>query len=195
MSASQRQRRGQVIFVILATLILVLPPPVAKAQDNSSQAYRDIVALEYAAERAQAQGQSDDARLQRKRAIESAKEIKHPRLVAVLLTRWGNMLDRNNQTQDAVLAYEAALYSLAERELGLTEFMTRQGQIDGRIEPGRSPTSAGDATSSLAETLKRLGAVSKGFTPGNVPIPTDVYSPRVAAVVFITNVKCERNPL
>ena len=86
MSATQQQRRGQAVFVILATLILVLPPPVAKAQDNSSQAYRDIVALEYTAERAQAQGQSDDARLQRKRAIESAKEIKHPRLVTVLLT-------------------------------------------------------------------------------------------------------------
>lgn len=113
----------------------------------------EISAFAQAAQDAAAAGRFEQARALLARALSGAQERGHFRLVAVLFDRLGQMLERQGEVQDAVIAYESGLRALAA---------------------GALPDPPGPMD--LDEVLRRLGAVSKQFGDYRALAVPDVYS-------------------
>ncbi|NLG70480.1 MAG: CHAT domain-containing protein [Chloroflexi bacterium] len=109
--------------------------------------YAQVVSLEEQASGAAQAGRVDDALLAHGQALQIAAEMERPRLMAVILMRMGLTLEAARRVQDAVIAYESGLRALD-------------------ADPGLD----------LSDVLMRLGAVHKGYDPGQIET-TDLYQP------------------
>src|SRR3712207_383263 len=78
------------------------------------QTYRDVVALENEALRAEDAGRFNAAVQAHSQALDKARHLNRPRLMAVLFNRLGHALEARDDIQDAVIAYEAGLRALAD---------------------------------------------------------------------------------
>ncbi|MCC6167788.1 MAG: CHAT domain-containing protein [Caldilineaceae bacterium] len=116
----------------------------------------DIGAFAQAAQDAAAAGRFDQARALLARALSGAQEQGRYRLVAVLFDRLGQMLERQGEAQDAVVAYESGLRALAAGAPATTPDPPDPTELD--------------------EVLRRLGAVSKQFGDYRDLAVPDVYS-------------------
>ncbi len=106
----------------------------------------EIAGREVQAQAAEKAGRHDEALDYHLRALERARPLGRPRLVAVLLNRTGRTLEAAGRVQDAVLAYESALRAL-EGEAGL--------QVGAEID--------------------RLRASRKGYDAAPPSAPPDLY--------------------
>lgn len=112
--------------------------------------YKDIVSLENLALAAAAEDRYEDALRAHSQALEMAKNMNRPRLMAVLFERVGWVLEVKGEIQQAVIAYESGVKALASKE-----------------------------ELNLKKVLRSLGAVSKGFDSQREPVP-DLYSEAIA---------------
>ena len=115
--------------------------------------HRDIVALESEALAAYAEHRYEGAILAHGRALNVARDLNRPRLMAVLFNRLGQALEANSEIQKAVTAYEAGLKALAA-----------------------------DLDLELEEAMASLFAVAKGYDErfGDFAVP-DLYSQATAS--------------
>lgn len=112
--------------------------------------YKKIVSLENLALEAAAEDRYEQALRAHSQALEMAKNMNRPRLMAVLFERVGRVLEAKGDIQQAVGAYEFGLKALAAKE-----------------------------ELKLREVLDSLAAVGKEFYSQREPVP-DLYSEAIA---------------
>jgi len=112
--------------------------------------YEEIVALTLQAQQAIADRNYDSALAAYSQSLKLAQSLNRPQLIAVLFERRGKALEAQGDVQQAVIAYESALQSLAP-----------------------------EASDEVDEMISRLSRVGKGFYTSPEPIP-DLYSPKAA---------------
>ena len=143
-------RRGWVaLFVVGASLSApTLAQQGASDRDGGSASPEEqIAAHEAQAAAAEKARKGDEALNEHLRALDLARTLGRPRLVAVLFNRTGRTLEAASRIQDAVRLYEAGLMAL-ERETGLH----------------------------VTEEIKRLRQVRKEYDSASASTPPDLYS-------------------
>ena len=153
------RRRGWAALLVLGASLFApsraLPQQGAWDRDGGSASLAspeaEIAAREAQAQAAEKAGRLDEALDRHLRALERARTLGRPRLVAVLLNRTGRTLEAAGRVQDAVRAYETGLMALAQ-ERGLH----------------------------VAEEINRLRQMRKGYDSASASTPPDLYGEDLA---------------
>lgn len=142
---------GRMAVAACAFIFASLCSSQATVQQRSDPVLTQIVALESMAATAASERRFDAAIDSHSRALQLAETLQRPRLMAVLLSRLGQVYEDANRIQSGLVANELALKALNS-----------------------------DASFNLGPVIERLGSGRKGFDARSEPVSPDLYRESVA---------------